>query len=38
MNLYSSPQTTTITIYNKDGSIAKIETLELKPMEIKTIE
>ena len=36
MNLYSSPQTTEITVYNKDGSAARTETVSMKPMEIVT--
>ena len=38
MNLYSSPQSTDVTIYNRDGSIARQETVSMKPMEIVTLE
>ena len=38
MNLYSSPQSTVITVYDRDGSVARTETVSMKPMEVVTIE
>ena len=38
MNLYSSPQSTVVTVYNRDGSVARNETVSMKPMEVVTIE
>lgn len=38
MNLYSSPQSTDVTVYNKDGSVNRTEHVSMKPMEVVTIE
>ena len=38
MNLYSGAQSTEITVYNKDGSIDRTETVTMKPMEVVTLE
>ena len=38
MNLYSSPQDTVVTIYGKDGSIVRTESVSMKPMEVVVIE
>lgn len=38
MNLYSSPQSTDVTVYDKDGNVKYTKTVDMKPMEIVTIE
>ena len=38
MNLYSSPQDTVVTIYGKDGSVVRTESVSMKPMEVVVIE
>lgn len=38
MNLYSSPQSTDVTIFAKDGSVARREHVDLAPMQIVTLE
>ena len=38
MNLYSSPQSTDVTVYDRDGSVKYTKTIDMKPMEIVTIE
>jgi hypothetical protein len=38
MNLYSSPQDTVVTIYDKDGNTLRTESVSMKPMEVVVIE
>ena len=38
MNLYSSPQSTELTVYDRNGAAERHEQIDLSPMEVKTLE